>query len=75
MHNHYLLSGILKKTLKKLCFLLYIMLTLKNKEKAQCNSGKLSFIWGKMRTAAREISPQIVLRNCSEKVGGRSVYT
>ena len=37
------------------------------KKKAQCDSGKLSFIWGKMRTAAWEISPQIVLRNCSDR--------
>ena len=42
---------------------------LKKKKKAQCDSGKLSFIWGKMRTAAWEISPQIVLRNCSDRQG------
>ena len=44
------------------------------KKKAQCDSCKLSFIWCKMRAAAWEISPRIVLKNCSEKIGGRSVY-
>ena len=33
------------------------------------------FIWGKMRTAAQETAPQIVLRSCSQEVGeGRSIY-
>ena len=35
----------------------------------------VSFIWDKMRTAARETAPQRALRNCSrEVVGGRSLY-
>ena len=35
----------------------------------------VSFIWGKMRTAAWETAPQRALRNCSrEVVGGRSIY-
>ena len=35
----------------------------------------VSFIWGKIRTAARETAPQRALRNCSrEVVGGRSTY-
>ena len=29
------------------------------KKKAQCESCKLSFIWGKMRTAAQDTAPQI----------------
>ena len=35
------------------------------KKDAQPESCELSFIWGKMRTTAREIAPQITLRNCS----------
>ena len=46
-------------------------MTLKN---AQCESCELSFIWGKMRTAARETEFQITLRNCSEEaLGGARV--
>ena len=33
----------------------------------QLESCKLSFIWGKMRTAAQEAVPQIALRDCSEE--------
>ena len=42
---------------------------------AQCESGKLSFICGKMSTAAGETAPQTALRDCSkEVVRGRSIY-
>ena len=41
------------------------------KKKAQCESCKLSFIWGKMRTIAREATFQIALKNCSKEVGGK----
>ena len=34
------------------------------KKNAQYKICKLSFIWGKMRTAAQVTSPQIALRNC-----------
>ena len=34
----------------------------------------LSFIWGKMRTAAQETAPQIALRNCSEELVGEGQY-
>ena len=44
------------------------------KKKAQCESCEYSFIWGKMRTAAKETAPQIALRNCPKEVGWRSVY-
>ena len=45
------------------------------KKDAQCESCELSFIWGKMRTAAQEAAPQIALRDCSKRaVGGRSIY-
>ena len=39
------------------------------KKKAQHESCELSFIWGKMRTIARETASQIELRNCSKEVG------
>ena len=46
------------------------------KEKnALCESWKLSFIWGKMETAALEPAPQIALRNCSKEAGEKpSIY-
>ena len=37
----------------------------------QCKNCQLSFIWGKMRTAAWEIQPQTALRNCSREVRGK----
>ena len=40
------------------------------KKKAQLESCELSFIWGKMRTAAWETAPKIALRNCSKEAGG-----
>ena len=39
----------------------------------QCETCKLSFIRGKMRTAAWDTAPQIVLRDCSEGAAGKSV--
>ena len=48
------------------------MLTLKNAQGGNCN---LSFIWGKMRTAAWETAPQIALRNSSKETRGKvSIY-
>ena len=42
---------------------------------AQHESCEVSFIWGKMRTAAWETAPQIVLRNCSKEAKGKvSIY-
>ena len=38
------------------------------KTKAQRDSCELCFIWGKVKTAAQGISPQIALRNYSEEV-------
>ena len=35
---------------------------------AQPESCKFSFIWSKMRTAARETAPKPAPRNCSEEV-------
>ena len=39
------------------------------KKNAQCESFKLSFIGGRMRTAAQEAAPQIALRKCFKEVG------
>ena len=59
-HIRYILSQIVVLE-KKLC--------------AQCESCKLSFIWGKMRTAALETVFQIALRNCSEEAReGARIY-
>ena len=44
------------------------------KKKKQNMSAVSCFIWGKMRTIVWEKAFQIFLRNCSEVVGGRSVY-
>ena len=44
---------------------------LSTKENAQRERCELSFIWGKMRTAARETASQIALRNCSKEAGGK----
>ena len=42
---------------------------------AQHESCQLSFIWGKMRTAAQETAPPIALRDCSKEVEGKdSIY-
>ena len=44
------------------------------KKFAQCESWELSFVAGKMRTAAWETTFQIALRNCSEEVKGEPAY-
>ena len=41
---------------------------------AQHESCNLSFIWSKMRTAAREIALQIALRDCSKEGVGAGQY-
>ena len=46
---------------------------LKKKKKVQCKSCEWSFIWGKMRIAARKTALQIALRNSSEEAVGRSL--
>ena len=48
---------------------------LSTKKEAQCESYELSFIRGKMRTAAQETAPQKALRDCSKEAGGKdSIY-
>ena len=44
------------------------------KKDVQLESCELSFIWGKMRTAAREAASQIALRNCSKGEVGERQY-
>ena len=45
------------------------------KKDVQLESCELSFICGKMRTAAREAASQIALRDCSKAAsGGKSIY-
>ena len=41
---------------------------------AQLESLELSFIWGKMRTAAQEAASQRALRDCSKAAVGESQY-
>ena len=44
------------------------------KKDVQVESCELSFIWGKMRTAALEAASQIALRDCSKAEVGESQY-
>ena len=43
--------------------------TVNLKKGAKCESCKLGFIWGKLKTIVQETAPQIPLRNCSKEVG------
>ena len=57
---------------------MYLFSTEKKKKKPQKNPHskrvcKLSFIWGKMRTLARETAFQIALRSCSREVGEKVI--
>ena len=45
------------------------------KKDAQLESYELSFIWGKMRTAAREAASQRALKDCSKAAVGEGQYT
>ena len=44
------------------------------KKDIQLESCELSFIWGKMRAAAREAASQIALRDCSKVGVGENQY-
>ena len=44
------------------------------KKDVQLENCELSFIWGKMRTAAREAASQISLRDCSKAAVGERQY-
>ena len=50
------------------------MLIMSTKKDIQLKSCELSFIWGKMRTAAQEAATQIALRDCSKAAVGESQY-
>ena len=47
------------------------MMYVSTKNNVQHESCKLSSIWGKMKTMARETAFPIVLRNCSKEVVGK----
>ena len=50
------------------------MLTEKKKKDVQLESCELSFIWGKMKTAALKAESQIALRDCSKAALGKGQY-
>ena len=54
--------------------LVYTTCTLSTKKDVQLENCELSFIWGKMRTAAQEAAFQIALRDCSKAAVGESQY-
>ena len=56
------------KLCRPLLLLLSIFPSCWLKKNAQPEIWELSFIWGRMRTAAWEIIPQIALRNCSKEL-------
>ena len=39
-----------------------------------CTSSRLTFIWGKMKTASWEEASQIALRDCSKVILGKGQY-
>ena len=51
-----------------------LRIKLSTKKAVQLESCELSFIWGKMRTAAWEAASQIALRDCSKVAVGESQY-
>ena len=65
--------------LKRKCRIFLVALcfekwTLSAKTDAQFERCELSFIWGKMRTAAQETAPQITQKLLQRDSGGRSVW-
>ena len=50
------------------------LIALSTEKNAQCESCELSFIWGKMRTTAREAASQIALRDCSKAAIWKGQY-
>ena len=53
-----------------ICMYSYVFVFMwKKKKNLQPKNGELSFIWGRMKTIARETASQITVRNCSEEVG------
>ena len=54
-----------------ICLCLDKEVKVSTKKDVQLESCELSFIWGKMRTAAREAASQIALRDCSKAAMGK----
>ena len=50
------------------------LIALSTEKNAQCESCELSFICGKMRTAAQEITSQIAWIYCSKEMGEKGQY-
>ena len=63
--------------MEKICHLKLTLTgkVLLTKTHVQLESDKLSFIWGKMRTAGQQAAPQITLRDHSKEVVGEGQYT
>ena len=55
-------------------FSFYLLILCQLKKDVQLESCEVSFIWGTMKTAAREAASQIGLRNCSKAAVGESQY-
>ena len=68
----------LSQLMRKCCIFLVTLCfenwTLSAKTDAQFERCELSFIWGKMRTAAQETASQRTLRNCSKETVGEGQY-
>ena len=62
------------KTNRLICRLLILKILSTKKKDVQLESCDLSFIWCKMRTAAREAASQIALRDCSKAAMRESHY-
>ena len=68
------LSQLMRKCRIFLVALCFEKWTLSAKTDAQFERCELSFIWGKMRTAAQETAPQITQKLLQRDSGGRSVW-
>ena len=65
---------LLQIDVRTLPLLLNILFSEFTKKDVQLESCKLSFIWGKMRTATQEAASQIALRECSKAAVGEGQY-
>ena len=68
------LSQLMRKCRIFLVILCLEKWTLSAKTDVQFERCELSFIWGKMRTAAQETASQRTLRNCSKETVGEGQY-
>ena len=74
MSTLFICHVLLQIDVRTLPLLLNILFSVFMKKDAQFESCKLSFIWGKMRTATREAASQIALRKCSKAAEGEGQY-